>query len=90
MLHLPRLELLLFMVVLPMIVAAGASLLRAQGGGYVAAGVFFAVLLPLAFLGVSTAFIVRYLVRHSVEDRRAVYVLPAPPGAALKALTTSP
>jgi hypothetical protein len=79
MLHLPRLELLLFMMVLPMIVAAGATLLRVPGAGYVAAGVFFAVLLPVAFVGVSLAFIMRYLVRHSVDQRRAVFVLALPP-----------
>ena len=82
MLHLPRLELLLFMMVLPMIVAAGATLLRAHGAGYVAAGVFFAVLLPVAFVGVSLAFIIRYLVRHSVDQRRAVFVLALPPTVA--------
>ena len=82
MLHLPRLELLLFMMVLPMIVAAGATLLRAAGAGYVAAGVLFAVLLPAAFLGISLVFIVRYLLRHSVERRRAVFVLALPPRVA--------
>ncbi len=82
MLHLPRLELLLFMMVLPMIVAAGAALLRAPSAGYVAAGVIVAVLLPAAFLATALVFIVRYLLRPSVEQRRAVYVLALPPRAA--------
>lgn len=90
MLHVPRLELLLFMMVLPMVVAAGATLLRADGSGYVAAGVVFAVLLPAAFLGVSLAFIIRYLVRHSVEQRRAVFVLRMPPSVAAEAGGTQP
>ena len=82
MLHMPRLELLLFMMVLPMIVAAGAALLRAPSAGYVVAGVVFAVLLPAIFLATALTFIVRYLLRRSVERRRAVYVLALPPRAA--------
>ena len=80
MLHMPRLELLLFMMVLPMLVAAGATLLRGPGAGYVAAGVGFAVLLPVGFLAVSLALVVHYLVRNSVERRRAVFVLRLLPG----------
>ena len=82
MLHMPRLELLLFMMVLPMIVAAGAALLRAPSAGYVVAGVVFAVLLPAIFLATALTFVVRYLLRRSVEQRRAVYVLALPPRAA--------
>lgn len=82
MLHLPRLELLLFMMVLPMVVAASATLLRGPGAVHVAVGVIFAVLLPLAFLGTALGFVVHYLVRNSVERRRAVFVLQLPPGAA--------
>jgi hypothetical protein len=81
MLHMPRLELLLFMMVLPMVAAAGATLLRGPGAGHVALGVLFAVLLPAAFLGVSLAFVLRYLVRNAVDQRRAVFVLQPPAGA---------
>lgn len=82
MLHLPRLEVLLFMMILPMIVAAGASLLRGPGASYIVAGVFFAVVLPVAFLGISLAFVIHYLIHHSVERRRAVFVLQLLSGTA--------
>ena len=90
MLHAPRLELLLFMIVLPMICAAGATLLRADSAGYVAAGALFAVALPAAFLGTAVAFIIRHLLRHAVDARRAVYVLHLPPGAAAAAAAAAP
>jgi hypothetical protein len=85
MLHLPRLELLLFMMVLPMIVAAGATLLRGPGAGYITLGVLFAVLLPVTFLGVSFAFVVKYLARNAVDQRRAVFILQVPGGGSAAA-----
>ena len=77
MLHLPRLELLVFMMTLPMIAAAGAALFRSSSPGIIVAGVFFSVLLPFGFLGVVSVFLVRYLLRSAVERRRALYVLVA-------------
>ena len=46
----PRLELLIFMMVLPMIAAAAAGLMRSPSPTDVLLGVFFAVLLPLVFI----------------------------------------
>lgn len=75
MLHLPRLELLVFMMVLPMIAAAGAGLLHASSAGAVTIGVIFAVVLPFGFLIVASVFLVLYLLRKSLERRRALYVV---------------
>lgn len=77
MLHLPRMELLVFMMTLPMIAAAGAALFRSTTPGIIFLGVFFSVLLPFGFLGVVSVFLVRYLLRTAVERRRALYVLVA-------------
>ncbi|KAG7675211.1 hypothetical protein Ndes2526B_g08074 [Nannochloris sp. 'desiccata'] len=77
MLHLPRMELLVFMMTLPMIAAAGAGLLKSTNGGIVTLGVVFAVVIPFGFLSLASVFIVKYLLRSAVEQRRALYVLVA-------------
>ena len=75
MLHLPRLELLVFMMTLPMIAAAGAGLLRSSSPGIVTIGVLFSVVLPFGFLATVAAFLFIFLLRAAVEQRRALYVL---------------
>ena len=77
MLHLPRLELLVFMMTLPMVAAAGAALLQSSTPGVVVVGVLFSIVLPFGFLGVASCFLVRYLLRSTVENRRALYVVVA-------------
>ena len=77
MLHLPRLELLVFMMTLPMIAAAGAGLLKSTNGGIVTLGIFFSVVIPFGFLILASVFLVKYLLRSAVEQRRALYVLVA-------------
>lgn len=77
MLHLPRLELLVFMMTLPMIAAAGAALLRSSSPGIVVLGTFFAIVLPFGFLFAASTFLVLYLLRKQVEQRRAVYIVLA-------------
>jgi hypothetical protein len=77
MLHLPRLELLVFMMTLPMIAAAGAGLLKSSNGGIVTLGVVFSIVIPFGFLTLASVFLVKYLLRSAVEQRRALYVLVA-------------
>jgi hypothetical protein len=77
MLHLPRMELLVFMMTLPMIAAAGAGLLKSDNGGIVTLGVVFSVVIPFGFLGLASVFLVKFLLRSAVEQRRALYVLVA-------------
>ena len=75
MLHLPRMELLVFMMTLPMIAAAGAGLLRAQKPGFVVIGVLFGILIPFGFLVGAAIFVSLQLLRPAVDRRRAVYVV---------------
>ncbi len=77
MLHLPRLELLVFMMTLPMIAAAGAGLLKSTSAGVVTLGIVFSIIVPFGFLGLASVFLVKYLLRSAVEQRRALYVLVA-------------
>ena len=75
MLHAPRVELLTFTMILPMIAAAGAAALRSDSAGAIVAGVCFGILLPFGFLIGASAFLVYAVFRPTVSKRRAVYVL---------------
>ena len=75
MLHLPRIELLTFTMILPMIAAAGAIALRSDSPGTIAAGVCFGILLPFGFLIGASIFLIYAVFRPAVSKRRAVYVL---------------
>jgi len=78
MLTLPRLELLVFMLVLPMIAAAGSGLLQSSTAWVVALGVLFSIIVPFGFLITVSVFLVRYLLQGAIDHRRAVYILVAP------------
>ncbi|MEO2193520.1 MAG: hypothetical protein ABGY24_13820 [bacterium] len=75
MLHFPRLELIVFMVVLPMICAAGSACLQSNSPGTLAAGVCLGILLPFGFILAASAFLAIFVVRPSMRDRRAYYVV---------------
>jgi hypothetical protein len=75
MLHVPRIELLTFTMILPMIAAAGAIALRSDSAGTIAAGVCFGILLPFGFLIGASLFLIYAVFRPAVSKRRAVYVL---------------
>jgi hypothetical protein len=75
MLHFPRVELLTFTMIVPMIAAAGAAALRSDSAGTIAAGVCFGILLPFGFLIGASFFLVYAVFRPTVAKRRAVYVL---------------
>lgn len=78
MLHLPRLELLVFMLVLPMIAAAGSGLLQSSTAWVVALGVLFSMIIPFGFLITVSVFLVRFLLQGAIDHRRAVYILIVP------------
>ena len=75
MLHFPRLELIVFMVVLPMICAAGSACLQSSSPGTLAAGACLGILLPFGFIIAASAFLVFFVVRPSIEDRKAYYIV---------------
>ena len=75
MLHFPRLELIVFMIVLPMICAAGSACLQSSSSGALAAGVCLGILLPFGFILGASAFLVFFIVRPSMQDRKAFYVV---------------
>ena len=75
MLHIPRLELLAFTMILPMIAAAGASALKADSAGAIIAGVFFGILLPFGYLFAASFFLIFAIIRPTISKRRAVYVV---------------
>lgn len=75
MLHAPRIELLTFTMIVPMIAAAGAAALQSDSAGAIAAGVCFGILLPFGFLIGASVFLMYAVFRPAVEKRRAVYVL---------------
>ncbi|KAI8107836.1 hypothetical protein M9435_002863 [Picochlorum sp. BPE23] len=75
MLHLPRLELLTFTIMLPMIAAAGAAALQAESAGAIAAGVIFGVLIPFGYLFGAGIFLALAVIRPTISKRRAVYVV---------------
>jgi len=75
MLHFPRLELIVFMIVLPMICAAGSACLQSSSSGVLAAGVCLGILLPFGFILGASAFLVFFIVRPSMKDRKAYYVV---------------
>jgi len=75
MLHLPRLELLTFTIMLPMISAAGAAALQSESAGAVAAGVIFGVLIPFGYLFGAGIFLALAVIRPTISKRRAVYVV---------------
>ena len=75
MLHIPRIELLTFTMILPMIAAAGATALRSDSAGTIAAGVCFGILLPFGFLIGASIFLIYAVFRPALSKRRAVYVL---------------
>ena len=75
MLHLPRLELLTFTIILPMIAAAGAAALQAESAGAIAAGVIFGVLIPFGYLFGAGIFLALAVIRPTISKRRAVYVV---------------
>jgi hypothetical protein len=92
MLHFPRLELIVFMIVLPMICAAGSACLLSSSSGTLAAGVCFGILLPFGFIIAASAFLIFIIVRPSLEHRRAFYVVCEAynAGEALLVDTTTP
>lgn len=75
MLHLPRIELLAFMMIMPMISAAGAAALQSTSAEAVAAGICFGIILPFGFLLGAGCFLVFVVIRPTISKRRAVYVL---------------
>jgi len=75
MLYPPRIELVIFMIVLPMICAAGCACLQSTSTGVLAAGVCFGVILPFGFLLGASAFIIFAIIRPSIQKRRALYVV---------------
>ena len=75
MLHLPRLELLAFMMILPMITAAGAACLQSTSPGAIAAGVIFGIIIPFGFLLGAGIFLMLAIIRPTISKRRAVYVV---------------
>ena len=75
MLHIPRLELLAFTMMLPMIAAAGASALQSTSAGAIAAGICFGVLIPFGYLLGAGIFLAFAIIRPTISKRRAVYVV---------------
>jgi hypothetical protein len=72
----PRLELLLFMVALPMVAAAAAGLLQSNDAGVIAIGVLFSIVVPIIFLITAVIVVSQKLLKPSVQERRAVFVVP--------------
>jgi len=75
MLYAPRIELLTFTMIVPMIAAAGAAALQSDSAGAIAAGVCFGILLPFGYLIGSSVFLMYAVFRPALQKRRAVYVL---------------
>ncbi|PRW58310.1 hypothetical protein C2E21_3288 [Chlorella sorokiniana] len=70
----PRPELWLLWCFLPILAAQGAKFLTSSGGGAVVAGVFFGVLIPLAFIAASIHLTLRH-VASGASTHQAYYVL---------------
>lgn len=72
----PRLELLLFMLALPMVAAAAAGLLQSKDAGVIAIGVLFSIVVPIIFLITAVIVVSQKLLKPSVQERRAVFAVP--------------
>jgi hypothetical protein len=75
MLHLPRIELVVFMVIIPMICAAGCACLQSTSAGVLAAGVCLGVIVPFGYLIIVALFIIFAIIQPNIEKRRALYLV---------------
>lgn len=75
MLQIPRIELIVFMFILPMICAAGCACLQSTSAGVLAAGACLGVILPFGFLILVSLFLVYCIIRPDIEKRRALYLV---------------